>query len=141
MDEMQAAILRLLLPKLDAMNERRKWIYQQYISASSDCSGDIIFIDNGKQDFVSHLAVIRSSKRDELREFLFKEGISTDIHYPILDQEQEAWQEFPSEIDGSLVISKTNKDKVLSLPCFPTMTDNEVSRIVTALISWEKYFE
>jgi dTDP-3-amino-2,3,6-trideoxy-4-keto-D-glucose/dTDP-3-amino-3,4,6-trideoxy-alpha-D-glucose/dTDP-2,6-dideoxy-D-kanosamine transaminase len=128
LDELQAAFLLVKLPRLDQRNTRRRAIWQYY----HDSLGTRLrFIGRGGEDFVAHLCVARSTHRDVLRQRLADHGIDTDIHYPIPDHHQPVWREMMSHI--STPIAEQACQEVLTLPCFPEMTDNETSYVVDAL--------
>jgi dTDP-4-amino-4,6-dideoxygalactose transaminase len=74
--------------------------------------------------------VIRSQRRDELQEFLGRNGVATVIHYPRPPHKQKCYAEFR---DQSLPIAEHLAESVLSLPMFPQLEHREVSR-VTELI-------
>jgi len=137
MDEIQAAILNCLLPQLDQFNSRRKKIYNQYRESSND---KLYFLDHGDGDYVVHLAVVLSPERDNFIKFMRSKGIAVDIHYPILDCDQPAWKTMPMRIDehSQLRISKSSRDQVISLPCFPSLQEDEVQFVCQALQQWAK---
>ncbi len=132
MDEMQAAIVLQLLPHLDGWNNRRRDIYQRYREATSR---GIDFLVH-QCDFVAHLAVVRTQHRDEFMAFMKDRKIAVDIHYPVLDTDQEAWFELPQRQVGGLSASRASAVQVISLPCFPTLYDSEVERVCLALRDW-----
>src|SRR5262249_32590759 len=94
MDEIQAAVLRVKLPHLDAWNIRRREIAAEHSAGLADC--DLILPPaSGEPDDVAHLYVIRSHRRDQLRESLCTNGIGTDIHYPVPDHLQLSMRGVP----------------------------------------------
>lgn len=127
LDELQAAILSIKLPVLDQHNAQRRAIAQQYNQAFADlalqlpCSTDM--------DYVAHLYVIRTPDRDQLRQHLLQAGISTDIHYPVLDTKQPAYATTPQ----ALPISQQACDQVLSLPCYPGLPLEQVQQVISAV--------
>lgn len=125
MDELQAAILRVRLPHLDAWNERRRAIHRQYEAATSR------LVNSASESFVAHLAVIDLDDRHGVRAALDEAGINTDIHYPLPDH----LQEFPSRRPAAVSLPATERaaGAVLSLPMFPELTDAEVARVAAAL--------
>lgn len=125
MDEVQAAILRLKLPHLDVWNERRRAIHAAYESAAPH----VRFVNTSSESFVGHLAVIEVDDRDTVVADLASAGIGTDIHYPIPDHRQPVFS------DGDLALPATERaaGRVLSVPLFPELTDDEVSRVGAAL--------
>ncbi len=133
MDEIQAGFLKLALPGLDAANERRVWIIDQY----QEASGPNVRIVRSSLGTVAHLAVVATRQRDAFRSFLNDRGVSTDIHYPILDCDQAAWQSLPMRISPTgLDVSRSAVSEIVSLPCYPTLTNEEVERVCEALRGW-----
>ncbi len=133
LDEMQAAILSDFLPHLDNANARRREIAIRY--SSLICQPNIAVPHYDGTDYVAHLYVIRSKKRDVLREHLRNLNIGSDIHYPIPDYRQ------PVFAGRFLKIRLENTEQltseILTLRCYPEMTDDEVDRVITTVNSWE----
>lgn len=129
LDEIQAAILRVKLPLLDTWNESRRDIARRYNEAFSSLA--VEGVPGVDESFVGHLYVLRTTKRDALRDFLKSQGISTDIHYPIPDHRQTAYAE--PHIVGSLEVTERLCKTLVTLPCFPGMTDKEVSSVIAAV--------
>ena len=125
LDTLQAAILSLKLPGLDAQNARRRELARRYRALLEDV-GDLVLPDDppGEQH-VYHLFVVRSARRDALREHLAQRGIKASIHYPVPPHLQ------PLEVElgyraGSLPVAETLARTVLSLPISPELTDGEI---------------
>ena len=127
LDEIQAAMLSVMLPCLDDWNARRRQIALRYSQGIRSTSIELPPL--GDHDVV-HLYVVRSDRRSALREHLALAGIQTDVHYPIPDHRQACL----SEKHAHVVLPVTERDagRVLTLPCFPEMTDEEVSRVIQA---------
>jgi len=130
LDEIQAAILRTRLPYLDGWNERRRSIVARYADALSPAAGRMVRLDG--PDYVAHLAVMLAGDREVVRAHLYAAEIGTDVHYPIPDHRQPVWGETLVE-QGQLPATEHAAEHVLSLPCFPELTDNEVTRVCEAL--------
>jgi dTDP-4-amino-4,6-dideoxygalactose transaminase len=143
LDEIQAGILRVKLPRLDADNMRRNIIAQYYLDNIKN--PDIILPYRHKPDIVKagshennisaidnvwHVFVIRNTKRDMLQKFLFEKNIQTVIHYPIPPHKQIAYKEWSSM---SLPITENIHNQVLSLPLSQLMSDNEVEQVVEVI--------
>jgi dTDP-4-amino-4,6-dideoxygalactose transaminase len=77
-----------------------------------------------------HLAVFRTPTREADRAHLSAAGIATDIHYPVPDHMQPVLAGRPPV---SLPVTEAAADEVLTLPCFPLLTDDEVDRVCEAL--------
>jgi aminotransferase EvaB len=135
MDEIQAAALGVLLPMLDEGNERRKELLTRY----REVTGARVRFVQCRGGSVVHLAAALCDERDALRVFLAERGIATDIHYPVLDPDQAAWKAGPYRIGPSgLDVSRRNTNRLVTLPCFPFLTNEEAARICDALQSWER---
>lgn len=133
LDEIQAALLAVLLPGLDAANARRRAVLERYVAAAPH---SVTIVDAGEGS-VAHLAVLLTNERDRLRAHLKERGIAADIHYPILDVDQPAWRDQPHRVaPGGLPISRRSVGRLLTLPCFPEMQADEVDRVCEALSAW-----
>lgn len=133
LDEIQAAILCAKLPYLDSWNERRRRIAHLYANHIS--RPDIILPILGGKDHVHHLYVVRTRRRDQLRTYLQNQNIATDVHYPVPDHRQSAWNERSTEV--SLPVSEELAQQILTLPCHPDMTDEEVLFVADAVQRWD----
>jgi aminotransferase EvaB len=133
MDEIQAAILSVLLPHLDAMNNRRREILAAYSDRSTTATTPVRAANT-----VAHLAVFLVENREAFRRHCLDRAILTDVHYPVLDCDQPGWSTLPKRIaPRGLRQSQESVQKIVTLPCFPLMTDNEVARICDALRSYK----
>jgi aminotransferase EvaB len=132
LDELQAAILLAKLPLLNDWNQRRYDICLKYTKEIRHPS--VILPNIAKGSFVGHLFVIRTSQRDSLREHLKNNQIMSEVHYPIADHRQPAFRALFPEVS----LSETERacNEVLTLPCFPEMTDEEVQRVITTVNGW-----
>jgi dTDP-3-amino-2,3,6-trideoxy-4-keto-D-glucose/dTDP-3-amino-3,4,6-trideoxy-alpha-D-glucose/dTDP-2,6-dideoxy-D-kanosamine transaminase len=131
LDEMQAAVLRVMLPLVDTWNARRREIARRY---SATTHANLRHPDTDGHDYVAHLYVVRSGARDSLRDHLTARGIASDIHYPLLDTQQPALQ--GTIAAPPLPVSALAATQVLSLPCYPELTDAEVGHVCAALAAW-----
>ncbi|MES1981092.1 MAG: DegT/DnrJ/EryC1/StrS family aminotransferase [Pseudomonadota bacterium] len=132
MDEMQAAILRVKLPHLDNWNRRRFEISQLYITGIRHPLVTLPHI--AADSFVGHLFIIRAEKRDELRDHLKQTQITSEIHYPIPDYRQIAFAALFAGVE--LPATEHACRVILTLPCFPEMTDVEIQHVIEAVNRW-----
>ena len=132
LDPIQAAILSVKLQYLDAMNDRRRKIAQQYITGLDDqaCILPLADINN---EYAWHLFVIRHTQRDELQSQLKARGISTLIHYPIPPHLQIAYKNLNIK-KGQLPITEMIHREVISLPMDPSMKDDAVAYVIDETI-------
>jgi dTDP-4-amino-4,6-dideoxygalactose transaminase len=132
LDAIQAAVLRAKLPRLDGWNARRREIVATYRDAAP---GGLAFPDPSGLDYVAHLCVVRASRRDTLRAHMEARGIRTDIHYPVPDHRQRAMRD---HVAGQIALPQTEaaSREVLTLPCFPELTGDEIARVCAALAAF-----
>lgn len=134
LDEIQAAILSEFLPHLDSWNMRRREIAVRYSTEISH--PNLVLPPIGEESYVAHLYVIRSPQRDALREHLRRQDIATDIHYPIPDYRQSVFEGLYANI--CLANTEQLAQEILTLPCYPEMTRDEVTRVIDAVNSFQK---
>ncbi|NMC67719.1 MAG: DegT/DnrJ/EryC1/StrS family aminotransferase [Spirochaetales bacterium] len=131
LDEIQAAILRVKLKRLDVDNQKRREVAQNYINNIKNPDIVLPYINEGHAEkdlsHVWHLFVIRHPKRDDLQNYLTNKGIQTLIHYPIPPHKQHAYEEWGK---FSLPITEKIHNEVLSLPLSPVINEEEIHFIV-----------
>lgn len=132
LDELQAAFLLSLLPDLDRRNGLRRDIANRY--SREIAHPGIVAPATAGAEFVAHLYVVRSTRRDALAAHLRSSGISCEVHYPLPDHLQPCHQgRF-----AHYVLPETQAwcDEALTLPCFPELTAEEVERVIAACNAW-----
>lgn len=129
LDELQAAVLNDKLPMLDADNLRRREIARYYQNALGGLP--LTLPPSTGEDYVAHLYVVRTPRRDDLRRYLGECGIATDIHYPVPDHLQPACAE-PGP-GGTLPETEKACATVLSLPCYPGLPQSAIARVAGAV--------
>lgn len=132
LDEMQAALLRPKLRRLDADNARRQAIAGAYDEGLRGL-GLSLPARRAGATHVFHQYVIRSHARDALKGALASQGIGTNIHYPVPVHLQPAYRGRVAIGPGGLRESERAAREVLSLPMFPQLGDADVSRVIAAL--------
>ena len=128
MDEIQAAVLNVKLPYLDKENQHRKQIAKAYLEGINN--PQIRLIKDNDRDNVYHIFPILCPSRNRLQQYLNDNGIETMIHYPIPPHQQEAYKEWNEQ---HYPITEFIHQQELSLPCNPTMTDEEVYQIIDSI--------
>lgn len=133
MDEIQAALLDIKLPYLDADNDRRREIAKYY---RENIVNPKIILPKTYDEIahVWHVFVIRTENRDELCKYLNKNDIQTNIHYPVPPHKQGAYNEWH---DISLPITEEIHRTVVSLPISPVLTDDEVKMVTGVINAWK----
>ena len=131
LDEIQAALLRVRLARLDEWNDRRTGHAQLYASLMA-ASGVTLPVAGAAGDHVWHLFVVRSPRRDALQRFLRDRGIETLIHYPVPPHVQPAYRHL-GLAQGTLPLSERLHREVLSLPLAPHLDPDEVRYVARAV--------
>jgi len=133
LDELQAALLRVRLPRLDAANGRRREIAARYAARIRQPA--VTLPRPAGIDDVVHLFVLRSGCRDRLAEHLRAHGIGCDVHYPVPDHRQPAYREH----FASVVLPQTERAcaEVLSLPCFPELGVAEIDEVADVMNAFD----
>ena len=129
LDELQAAILRVKLRRLDAHNQRRREIAAIYDEGLRGVA--IPGVADGAEH-VYHLYVIRDGRRDQLMADLKARDIGTLIHYPIPVHLQESHRDLGLGI-GSLPETERAAREILSLPMYIGLSDADVKRVCAAI--------
>lgn len=133
LDELQAAVLRVKLPHLVAWNVRRRAIADRYRAAIKNPA--VRLPPPSDSAYVAHLYVVRTAEREALRAHLSAAGIASEVHYPVPDYRQPALAgRAPA---GELPATEAACREVLSLPCFPEMSDEEVEAVAEAVNRWK----
>ena len=133
LDELQAAVLQVKLPHLDADNAARRERAALYDRALRDT--DLVlpqWTNDGSHVF--HLYVVRSRERDRLQAALKERGIGALVHYPVPVHLQPA---YAGRLPGSDTLPQTERAarEVLSLPMYPELSVDDVATVATELIA------
>ena len=131
LDELQAAVLSHRLPLLDGWNAARRAVISAYAEAAPD---GVCVLPATDASHTGHLSVVETDDRDALRAHLDDALIRTDVHYPIPDHRQPAYAKAYAEV--SLPVTERMSSRVLSLPVFPELRQDEISRVGEALASF-----
>lgn len=132
LDELQAALLSVKLPHLEGWNRKRRDIAARYAARIRHPLVHLPAIDG--KEHVAHLYVIRCTQRDALKQYLHRHDIASDIHYPVLDYHQPALSQHYAQV--SLPVSEHCAGEILTLPCYPELTMDEVDTIADCINRW-----
>lgn len=135
LDELQAALLRVKLRKLDEWNDCRVEIACEYKQQLQGCNVDIPFVPLWANP-VWHLFVIRSAEREALQSHLKAHGVDTMVHYPIPPYQQKCYS---YGIWGALPISERLARETLSLPMSPFVDKDDVAYIIDNVRNFKQF--
>ena len=131
LDELQAAILRVKLRRLEGWTELRRSHARTYTRLLSGAGLELPAEAPGVRH-VYHLYVVRTHGRDRLRSELHAAGIQSGIHYPIPVHLQPAYANLGYR-RGDFPIAERAADEVLSLPLYPELTSDQIERVAGAV--------
>ena len=132
LDELQAAALRVRLPRLAVRNARRALIASRYDAAFEALAPSLRPPPAGRagEAPAQHLYVVRVADRGALRTRLEAAGVETGVHYPRAVHEQAAFAALPR---GPLPETERAVREVVSLPLYPQLSDDEAGRVIGAV--------
>lgn len=136
LDELQAAILDACLDTLDDDNQKRRFIAQTYDTALSATQLALPKVRDGRHH-VYHQYVVRSRRRDALREFLQRRGVASAVHYPVPIHRQPAYAGRLFH-DDQLVTTEQLAQQIVSLPMYPQMPDEHIDMVIRTLLEWHR---
>jgi len=132
LDELQAAVLRVKLRKLDEFNAARRRVAQRYRERLAGAALELP-AEDARGTHVYHQFTIRAERRDAIREALARQGIASSIFYPLPLHRQPAYAAANAGL--ALPVSEAVAKTVLSLPIHPLLDDAAVDRICQVLRS------
>ena len=154
-DALQSAVLRVKLPHLDNWSEKRRRNANRYTQLFKDAG---LAEETGRTSFdemnkvllpkavyesskvknyhIYNQYIVRVEKRDEIREFLTKNEIGTEIYYPVPFHLQECFKDLGHK-KGDFPISEFSADTSLALPIYPELSDDQLVYVVD---TFKKFF-
>jgi dTDP-4-amino-4,6-dideoxygalactose transaminase len=137
LDSLQAAVLRVKLPHLDAWSTERQRKAQQY---------ELMFVDAGLSEqieapfvrrntrhiFHQFVIRVRDGRRDALRAHLRERGVGTDVYYPVPLHLQECFAYLGYQ-EGDFPIAEEAAKETLALPVYPELTDEQQDYVVSSI--------
>jgi len=151
LDAIQAAVLNVKLPHLDAWSEKRRKnaaLYTRlFIGAGvSEREGiaafdkknlvllpKAVYTDSGHKDYhIYNQYIIRVNRRDELRQHLMENEIGTEIYYPVPFHRQECFAYLNCK-DADYPNSNFAAEHSLALPIYPELTEGQIRFVVESI--------
>ena len=136
LDELQAAVLREKLPYLEEWNQRRRQLsilYENGLS-SKTCRPLVVRESAGS---ARHLFVVRTELQEGLLSHLHEQGIECLVHYPVPVHLQPAYL-YLERTKGSFPVAEVAARSVVSLPLYPAMGDEEITRVIDVVGSFSE---
>ncbi len=136
LEGLQGAFLTAKLPYLEAQNESRRaaaHLYSRLLAHSSVVTPATL---PGAKP-VYHLFVIQTDRRDALKQYLADQGVETGLHYPVPLHLQKAYAALGYKL-GDFPVSESLATRILSLPMFPTITQEQIEYVSLAVLEFTK---
>jgi len=130
LDEIQAAILRVKLKRLDEENQKRIKLAEQYLDGLQGLPLGLPR-KRGDCEHVYHLFVIRTNERESLQDYIGRNGISTSIQYPIPIHKQPYYMSVGQ--NRSLPVTEKLAKEIVSLPMYPELSLEEIRKIINSV--------
>ena len=138
MDSFQAAVLSIKLKHLDDWNmariERARYYTELLKHSSYKLPADV-----SDSECVWHCYVVETAERDRVRSALQDAGIQTAVHYPVPVHLQKPYAHLGYE-SGDLPVTEALCERCLSLPIYPELSKEKISRVASVLLDLERSF-
>ena len=131
MSNIMAAIGREQLNRIEEFRVKRQEVVQTYLN-NLDVIEEIQFLDFNYDEIISHIFVIKATKRDELREYLLKSGVECGVHY----KPNHLLSKY--KIKNSLMITEGLYESILTLPCHYDLTNEDLEYIIDVINKFYK---
>jgi dTDP-4-amino-4,6-dideoxygalactose transaminase len=131
MDEIQAAVLRVKLTRLQAWNERREQIANLYLSRLRGLDIGLPSVLPGN-NHTWHQFAITTSRRNELMPFLKERGVDSMIYYPVPLHYHTPYAQY-GQGEGSLPETERVSREILNLPIHPHLSDEQVEHVAESI--------
>ncbi|MGE0145115.1 MAG: DegT/DnrJ/EryC1/StrS family aminotransferase [Planctomycetota bacterium] len=147
LDPLQAAILRVKLPRLNAATEARRRnarLYETLFRDAGVVSASPMVVESGSiglptrvDDHIYNQFVVRSPDRDALRKAMADQGIGTEVYYPVPLHLQECFASLGHSV-GEFPHSERAAAETLALPIFPELAEAEIRHVAERVIAFCK---
>ena len=131
LDALQAAILNAKLPHVGAWNEKRRELADVYTERLAS-HGIGVPVERAWGKHVYHLYIIRTPHRDDLQAFLKKEGVASEVYYPLPLHLAKPCQKLGFE-EGDFPEAERASRETLALPLYPELTEEQQQQVITAV--------
>ncbi len=135
LDALQAAILSVKLPYLDRWNERRREIAEQYNKRIINPNINKPLVADGNTH-IYYVYVITTEKRDDLREHLKMNEITSGVYFPVPFHIQKVYEKLGYK-NGDMPNAEFVGEHSMVLPMFPELTQEEIDKVIEVVNRWE----
>ena len=131
LDALQAAILQAKLAHVETWNEKRRELAEVYTERLAPFRIGVP-VERRWGKHVYHLYIIREARRDELQAFLKKEGIATEVYYPLPPHLAQPCKKLGFK-EGDYPEAERASRETLALPLYPELTGDQQELVISAV--------
>ena len=138
LDALQAAIVRVKLPHLDAWTAARRANADAYRTLfKNEGLENRIKLPEARagRHIYNQFVILVPDKRDDLKQYLLEGGIGTEIYYPVPMHLQPCFQDFGGKA-GDFPLAEKAAQRSLALPIYPELTNEQLSYVVEKIKSF-----
>ncbi|HEY2543288.1 MAG TPA: DegT/DnrJ/EryC1/StrS family aminotransferase [Gaiellaceae bacterium] len=135
LDTLQAAMMLVKLPHVDAWTEARRANAAAYHEGLDDVPGVIVPGEGPEERAVYHTYVMQTEQRDRLRDHLKGLGIGTAIHYPVPIHLQSVGRALGYG-EGDFPVAERQAQRILSLPVYQGLTQEQREHVIAGVRSF-----
>jgi len=138
LDDLHAGILSIKLRHITDWSDRRREIAAMYTEGLQVLPWVKLPHEKPGYRHVYHLYVIEVDDRDAMLQYLVDNGIDAKTHYPIPIHQQEGYPwDNPADLEVSLPLTEKHASRVISLPMFPELTQEEIGYVIDTVRAWK----
>jgi dTDP-4-amino-4,6-dideoxygalactose transaminase len=131
LDALQAAILQVKLPHVDEWNDKRRELADVYTERLASLKVNVP-VERAWGKHVYHLFIIRTPRRDDLQAFLKKEGVASEVYYPLPLHLAQPCQELGFK-EGDFPEAERASRETLALPLYPELKEDQQERVIASV--------
>lgn len=140
LDALQAALLRVKLPKLSGYIDSRRanaaYYFQKFSESLATLEGKLVLpseINGSRHTWNQFTIRVLDGKRDDLRQYLKDQDIASEIYYPMALHQQECFNDLPKQ---SCPVSEQLTGEVLSIPVYPEISNEQQDKVVATILDF-----
>jgi dTDP-4-amino-4,6-dideoxygalactose transaminase len=127
LDALQAAVLRVKLPWLDGWTDARRRVAARYDTLLAGLDGVVTPAATPGHVYHQYTVRLPADRRDTVAERLREAGVATMVYYP------HTLERYGGRVVGDLPLARRVATEVLSLPIYPSLTEEAQDRVVRSL--------
>ena len=132
LDTLQAAVLSVKLPRVEAWNAARTAHAARYVDGLAEVTGIRCPPTAPGNTHTFHQFTVRAQRRDALAEHLRAAGIGCGVYYPVPLHRQPCFARL-GRPEGAFPVAERTAREVLSLPVYPQLTAEQQDRVIGAV--------